>query len=346
MTRKFSMILLLATVFASVLAQAPQPTTANTIDVKRCMDRLHSQLDTDSASIAVSRDMLSTIELFECVGDLNIDIEIRNDSILSADDARLIYLWYNYNYRFFADSTITQFFDILSDYKSRPETGQLTYGGRWIHEDIMRNLRKLQFDFFFRKYDCASTMNHLTTKVIPDEINPFVAPRNLGWAKAEDNSIVVDTLNIEINFAEYDQILSNLTVDSFIPEQRAIEIASLIECLRSITDCPVFLRGLPSIFSTSVSGYGNLAYDSRLQYSNSRRASNEALQLFNTWYKANRTFITESMLKRYAQYMWIMSHCYEPLVEIGNDEGYLISQALEILKPLRIEFFRNKYIQR
>ena len=62
------------------------------------MDRLHSQLDTDSASIAVSRDMLSTIELFECVGDLNIDIEIRNDSILSADDARLIYLWYNYNY--------------------------------------------------------------------------------------------------------------------------------------------------------------------------------------------------------------------------------------------------------
>lgn len=74
MTRKFSMIFLMATIFASVLAQVPQTTTANTIDVERCMDMLHNQLDTDSASIAVSRDMLSTIELFECVGDMNIDL--------------------------------------------------------------------------------------------------------------------------------------------------------------------------------------------------------------------------------------------------------------------------------
>ena len=318
---------------------------ASLADVSQALTALDERITAGGDRIAVGCDVLSAIELFECVGDLSIDLHVEGDSVISADDARLLSRWYRYNRAFLTDSMATQFFTLLSDYNSRPNTGQLTYGGRMIQQDVLRDLRMLQAQFFFRKYHCATTLTHLTTEVtLPAGVDRLKLPCDLGWVNTSDPSAIVDTLNIELNFAEYDRMLSKLQSYGLAPEQRALEIASLIGCLRDITDCPVFLRGLPNLYSQSILGNGSLAIDSRYQYTGLCRVSDEALRLFSTWYAANRFFITESMLKRWAQYRWCISFCYatmesDPMADVVD----LLDQALQLLEQIRREYFLRKY---
>ncbi|MGN0222871.1 MAG: hypothetical protein ACI4AM_02465 [Muribaculaceae bacterium] len=314
-------------------------------DVSQALTALDERIADGGERIAVGRDMLSAIELFECVGDLSIDLSVEGDSVISADDARLLCRWYRYNRAFLTDSMAAQFFTLLSDYNSRPNAGQLTYGDRMIQQDVLRDLRKLQAEFFFRKYHCATTLTHLTTEVaLPAGADRLKMPRHLGWVKTTDPSAIVDTLNIELNYAEYDHMLTKLQFYGIASEQRALEIASLIGCLRDITDSPVFLRGLPNLYSQPILGNGSLAIDSRYQYSGHCRVSDEALRLFSTWYTANRSFITESMLKRWAQYRWYISYCYatmeaDPMADVIS----LLDQARQMLEQIRREYFLRKY---
>lgn len=317
------------------------------IDVHQAMESLHRQIITTAdTSIVVNRELLLVVELFECVGDMSINLVIKSDSVISRESASQILLWYNYNNEFITDTMSSNFFTILDDYNRKPGTGQWTYGGRLIDHGIMHKLSKLQEQFFFRKYNCFTTLTYLTSEtLIPERGNPFIAPRDLGWAKTADQRAIVDTLDIESHFAKYDQILSNLTIESFNSEQQSIEIASLIGCLRNFTDCPVFLRGVPSLYSTNIHGYSYLAIDSQLLYSSNRRASDEALHLFSIWYKANRGFITESMIKRCAQYIWCRSYC-ETLLETDPlaDTTYILNQAWEMVDLLSYEYFCKKYL--
>lgn len=313
-------------------------------DVSQALTALDERLAAGGERIAVGCDVMSAIELFECVGDLSIDLHVEGDSVISADDAHLLGRWYRYNRAFLTDSMASQFFTLLNDYNSRPNAGQLTYGGRMIEQDVLRELHKLQAEFFFRKYHCATTLTHLTTELALPAVDHLKAPRDLGWVKTTDASAIVDTLNIELNFAEYDRMLSKLQFYGLAPEQRALEIASLIGCLRDITDCPVFLRGLPNVYSEPIFGNGSLAIDSRYQYTGKCRVSDEALRLFSTWYTANRSFITESMLKRWAQYRWCISFCYatmeaNPMANVID----LLDQARQLLEQIRREYFLRKY---
>lgn len=149
-------------------------------DVSQALTALDERLAAGGERITVGCDVMSAIELFECVGDLSIDLHVEGDSVISADDARLLGRWYRYNRAFLTDSMATQFFTLLNDYNSRLNAGQLTYGGRMIEQDVLRELHKLQAEFFFRKYHCATTLTHLTTELALPAVDHLKAPRDLG----------------------------------------------------------------------------------------------------------------------------------------------------------------------